>query len=162
MLRVKSYSGRSRAHLAVYPLSEVCSKQAGGRRSVNPFTMSHNGSPYDLIRVIHVATYARIPRVAIITSFQPPLQPGSAVNSFTDQCEFVAMKTLSGLRWVDFVAIPVFFLDRYSTLQSGSSTQDHRLIKNEIWTTFYKIQNKAAVWFWQWYNLANIQFQFPM
>ena len=60
--------------------------------------MSHNGSPYDLIRVIHVATYARIARVAIITSFQPPLQPGSAVNSFTDQGKFVAMKTLSGLR----------------------------------------------------------------
>ena len=68
----------------------------------------------------------------------------------------------SARQWVDFVAIPFFFLDRYSTLQGGSSTQDHRLIKNEIWTTFYKIQNKAGVWFWQWYNLANIQFQSPM
>ena len=46
--------------------------------------------------------------------------------------------------WVDFVAIPVFFSDRYSTLQSGSSTQDHRLMKNEIWTTFCKIQKQSC------------------
>ena len=60
-------------------------------------------------------------------------------------------------RWVDFVAISVFFPDRYWTLQSGSSIQGHRHLKNEIWSAFCKIQNKAAVWFWEWYNLANIQ-----
>ena len=54
--------------------------------------MGHNGSPYDY--VIDVALIAQS-RVAI-TSFQPPLQPGSAVNSFIDQGEFGAMKTLSG------------------------------------------------------------------
>ena len=46
--------------------------------------------------------------------------------------------------WMDFVAIPVFFSDRYSTLQSGSSTQDHRLMKNEIWITFCKIQKQSC------------------
>ena len=63
-----------------YPLSEFCSKQAGGRRSVNPFTMSHNGSPYDLIRVIHVATYARI---ACVANYQ--LSTSSAAGQCCEQ-----------------------------------------------------------------------------
>ena len=89
-------------------------------------------------------------------------QCNSATFATVQLCNICNSATLQHCTVSGFVAIPVFFSDRYSTLQSGSSTQDHRLMKNEIWTTFWKLKNKAAVWFWKWYNLANIQFQSPM
>ena len=43
---------------------------------------------------------------------------------------------------VDFAAIPVFFSDRHSTLQSGSSIQDHRHMKMRSELHFTKFKTK--------------------
>ena len=51
------------------------------------------------------------------------------------------------------MAIPVFFLDKFSTLQSSNSSQVTSTWKKII----CKIPNKAVAWYRQWYNLAKIQ-----
>ena len=67
----KSYSGRSRAHLAAS--TEWVSSQTNESclcKSISPFTVGLYGSPCDY--VIHVGLIATS-HVSLITSFQPPL-----------------------------------------------------------------------------------------